>query len=64
VCGKVELGKHVILGSGVTILPNVTIGEGSAVGSMSLVNKLLEPWGIYAGVPCRYKKRGQKSCLN
>jgi galactoside O-acetyltransferase len=63
VCGKVELGRHVILGSGVTILPNVIIGEGSAVGSMSLVNKSLEPWGIYAGVPCKYKKERSKKLL-
>lgn len=51
--GTVVLKRHVILGTGVSILPNITIGEGTAVGSMSLVNKSLEPWGIYAGVPCK-----------
>lgn len=59
--GRVVLGKHVVIGSGTTILPGVEIGEGSAVGSMSLVNKTLDAWGIYAGIPCRYKKeRSQK----
>jgi len=37
--GKVELRKHVIIGSGSVILPKVTIGEGSSVGALSLVTK-------------------------
>ena len=58
---RVELGKHVIIGSGTTILPGVSIGDGTAVGSMSLVNKSLDSWGIYAGIPCKYiKKRSNK----
>ena len=63
ISGKVELGRHVILGSGTTILPGVSIGEGTAVGSMSLVNKSLDEWGIYAGVPCKYKKARSKKLL-
>jgi galactoside O-acetyltransferase len=51
--GKVLLKRHVIIGTGTTILPNVTIGEGSSVGAMSLVNKSLGEWGIYFGIPCR-----------
>ena len=51
--GKVILDRHVVIGTGTSILPGVEIGEGSAVGSMSLVNKSLEAWGIYAGVPCK-----------
>lgn len=62
--GKVILEKHVILGTGTTVLPGVRIGEGSSVGSMSLVNKDLESWGIYFGIPCRRKKeRSQKLLL-
>lgn len=61
--GKVVLRKHVIVGSGTTILPGVEIGEGSAVGSMSLVNKTLDSWGIYAGIPCQYKKERSKRLL-
>lgn len=60
---KVELGKHAILGSGVTVLPGVVIGEGTAVGSMSLVNKSLDPWGIYVGIPCKYLKERSKKLL-
>ncbi len=59
--GKVVVGKHVVIGTGTTVLPGVTIAEGASVGSMSLVNKNLDPWGIYAGVPAKYlKARSQK----
>ena len=49
----VVLGRHVIVGSGTVVLPGVVIGEGSAIGALSLVNKEIEPWGIYAGIPVR-----------
>lgn len=64
VCGgKVHLGKHVIIGTGSTILPDVTIGEGCSVGSMTLVASSLEPWGIYVGIPCRKIKERKKDLL-
>ena len=49
----VRIGKHVILGTNVTVLPGVTIGEGAAVGAGALVRKDLEPWTIYVGVDCK-----------
>lgn len=61
--GRVILAKHVIIGTGTSIMPNVTIGEGTAVGGMSLVRNSLEPWGIYAGVPCRKIKERKKKLL-
>lgn len=60
---KVVLNKHVIVGSGSTILPGVELGEGTAVGSMSFVNKSLEPWGIYAGIPVKLLKQRNKNIL-
>ena len=51
--GKVLVDKHVIIGSGSVILPGNTLGEGSAVGALSLVNQNLSPWFIYAGAPVR-----------
>lgn len=63
VYGKVILSRHVILGTGTTVLPGVSIGEGTAVGSMSLVNKSLDAWGIYVGIPCRYQKARKKRLL-
>jgi galactoside O-acetyltransferase len=54
--GKVTVGRHVIVGAGSVILPGCRVGEGCAVGALSLVNKDLEPWGIYAGIPVRRLK--------
>ena len=60
---KVILGKHVVVGAGTIILPGVEIGEGSAIGSMSLVNKSVDAWGIYTGIPCKFKKKRSKELL-
>ena len=62
--GKVLLEKHVIVGTGSSIMPSVTIGEGTAVGSMSLVVKSLDSWGIYVGSPCRRVKDRSKKLLD
>lgn len=61
--GKVVLKKHVIIGASSVILPQVIIGEGTAVGSLSLVAKDLEPWKIYGGVPCKIIKERNKKAL-
>jgi len=61
--GKVTLKKHVLIGAGSTVLPGVTINEGTSVGSMSLVKCDLEPWSIYAGIPCRKIKNRSKRVL-
>lgn len=59
--GQVTLENHVIIGSGAVVLPKTILGEGSAVGALSLVNSDLKPWTIYAGVPVRkIKKRSQE----
>lgn len=59
--GTVTIGRHSIVGSGSVILPNVTMHEGSAVGALSMVNKDLEEWQLYAGVPARKLKVRDKS---
>ena len=59
-----ELSRHVIIGSGSVILPGVKIGEGTAVGALSLVNKELEPFGIYAGVPLKRLKSRNRQFLD
>jgi galactoside O-acetyltransferase len=61
--GKVILRRHVIIGTGSTVLPNVVIGEGSAVGAMSLVNKSIDEWGIYFGIPCHKINNRSKALL-
>lgn len=59
--GPVTLGRHVILGSGCVVLPNLSIAEGCAVGALSLVVKSLDPWGVYFGTPAvRLKARSKR----
>jgi galactoside O-acetyltransferase len=59
----VTIGKHAAVGTGCVIHPGVTIGEGAAVGSMSLVTKDLDPWGVYIGVPARWVRERQREII-
>ncbi len=61
--GTVTIKKHSIIGTGSSILPDVTIGEGCSVGSMSLVNKSIDAWGIYVGIPCKRMKERKMDLL-
>lgn len=59
----VLIKKFVIIGTGTSILPGVTIEEGCAIGAMSLVNKTTLPWGIYAGIPVKRIKERKRELL-
>ena len=62
--GPVVLEKHALIGCGSVILPNSLLKEGVSVGALSLVNGTLEAWGIYTGVPTKYRtKRGSLEML-
>lgn len=62
--GPVRLGRHAILGAGTVVLPQVDIGEGSAVGALTLVSASLAPWGIYAGQPARWLRARNRDLLD
>lgn len=49
----VIIGRHAIIGSGSIVLPGVTLGEGVAIGALSLVTKSCEAFTIYAGSPLK-----------
>lgn len=51
--GPVFLKKHSVVGSNSVILPNVTIGEGTAVGALSFVHLSLADWSVYFGSPAQ-----------
>lgn len=53
VTAPVTIGRHVVVGASSVVLPGTTISDGCSVGALSLVRGVLEPWGIYAGVPAR-----------
>lgn len=59
----VTLDKHVIIGSGSVVLPGVTLHEGVAIGSLSLVTKDCEAFGIYLGAPVKKIKNRNRSLL-
>ncbi|ORU00550.1 maltose O-acetyltransferase [Anaerovibrio sp. JC8] len=46
-------GNHVWLGLGSTLLPGCSIGEGTIIGALSLVNKSVPSNSICAGIPSR-----------
>jgi acetyltransferase-like isoleucine patch superfamily enzyme len=47
------IGNDVTIGTKVTVLPGVVIGDGAVVSAMSLVNKDVPPYTIVGGVPIR-----------
>ena len=60
---EVIIEKHVIIGTGSTVLPGITIGEGAAIGAMSLVKNNVEGWSVYAGIPVKKIGIRQKKLL-
>ena len=60
---KVLLKKHSIIGTNSTILPGVILGEGVAVGAMSLVNRSIENWKIAVGIPAKVISERKKNLL-
>ncbi len=58
--GKIILGKHCIIGSNSVILPNVELKDGASVGALSLVNRNLEEWTLYGGIPANALKKREK----
>lgn len=61
--GKVVLEKHAIVGAGCIILPNVILREGTAVGTMSLINKSTEAWSVNVGIPAKKVRDREKGLL-
>jgi len=51
--GPVVVGRDVMIGAGVTILPGVVIGDGATISAMSLVNKDVPAGATVGGVPIR-----------
>ena len=56
--------RYATLGVNCTVLPGITLGEGSIVGAGSVVTKDTEPWTIYMGSPAKpIKKRPKDKML-
>lgn len=61
--GRILIKRYSQVGSGTTIMPNLIIEEGVAVGAMSFVNRSLDEWTIYAGIPARKIRLRSKRML-
>lgn len=59
----VRLGRHAIVGSGSVILPGGDLGEGAAVGALSLVTRRVPDWTIVSGIPARHVKARKRNIL-
>jgi galactoside O-acetyltransferase len=62
--GEVIIGKHVIVGAGTIILPNVKISDYSAVASLSLVVKNVDEFKIVGGVPAKVIKERKSNLID
>ena len=52
----IRLGKDVWVGSNVTFLPGVTVGDGAIVAAGAVVTHDVDPRTVVAGVPARKMK--------
>ena len=50
---SITIENDVWLGTGVVVLPNITIGEGAVVGANSVVTRDVKPYTIVGGSPAR-----------
>lgn len=57
IAGDIIVGDGTWIGCNVTILPNVTIGNGCVIAAGSLINKNCEDNCMYAGVPAKLIKK-------
>lgn len=59
----VYIGRHVIIGTGSTILPGVRLNEGAVVGAMTLVKQDVEEWTTVVGIPAKKIKDRERGLL-
>ena len=52
--GKVKIKKDAFIGANATLLPGVTVSEGSVVGAGVTVSKDTAPWGVYVGAKAQH----------
>lgn len=55
--GRIEIGEDVWLGAHVTVLPGVTIGEGSVIGAGAVVMGDIPPYSVATGFPAKVIKK-------
>lgn len=61
--GMVRICKYSQIGSNSVVFPNLTIEEGAVIGACSLVNKEVDKWCVYYGVPAKRQRGRNKGLL-
>ena len=61
---EICIERHAIIGSGAVLLPGASIGEGSAVGALTLVSTRLPEWKVFAGNPLRLVGKRRRDLLD
>ena len=56
-CKPIIIEKNVWIGVGATVLPGVTVGEGSIIAAGAVVNENVPPMTIVGGIPAKIIKR-------
>jgi maltose O-acetyltransferase len=60
VSGPVRIEDYVAIGTRVTILPGVTIGNGGVIASGAVVVKNVAPYAVVGGVPAVFIRNRSK----
>ncbi len=61
--GPILVKKHVIIGTNSTLMPNVTLEEGVAVGAYTFVTRNCAAWWIYSGSPAKKMMKRRENVL-
>lgn len=61
--GLIQLRRHSVIGANSVVLPDLVVGEGCAVGALSLVSKSLPEWSICQGNPAEFVRSRLKLLL-
>ena len=56
----INLKKFCIIGTNSVVLPGAIFSEGSVAGALSFINKKLDSWSIYYGMPLKKLSKRQK----
>ncbi len=60
----IRIGRHVIIGAGSIVLPGVIIGDGAAVGALSLVTHSVGEFSMVTGVPAKHIRNRKRNILD
>lgn len=58
----VRIENYFFIGSSVTILPGVSIGEGAAIGAGAAVTKDIQDWAAAIGIPEKAVRERPRVC--